>query len=153
MRYTRHNVMRGEDGRIYQAKDWRDTAGAVYLLRCLDTGEYKYGGSTNPLARIETLAAQAQAKLGRNLVYVWSIVTNGVGRLESSWTNRWGKFRADKRRREWVILPDNEVAHFRSFVSVVWKDGDPLPDDLREDLSALPDDHRLRRPWRRKVYV
>lgn len=95
--------------------------GAVYLLRCRVTNEYKFGASTNPHSRIRQLQGLGRWKLARDLEYIWSIATNGVGRLETVWRDRWRKYRIDA-RREWVMLPLEEVARFRSVTTVVWKD-------------------------------
>lgn len=95
--------------------------GVVYLMRCRITGEYKYGSSTNPQDRLRVLVSYARCRLGRELEYVWSIVTNDPDRIERLLHKRWRQFRADDKRREWVNLPDDEVKEFRSVSSVMYK--------------------------------
>jgi hypothetical protein len=108
----------------HRCSRWRRgicSPGVVYLMRCRLTGEYKYGSSTNPYDRLCVLTSYARCRLGRELEYVWSIVTNAPFRLESFLHERWRQFRADDKRREWVNLPDDEVATFRGVCSVMYK--------------------------------
>jgi hypothetical protein len=90
-------------------------------MRCRLTGEYKYGSSTNPQDRLRVLVSHARCRLGRELEYVWSIVTNAPDRLERSLHKRWRRFRADDIRREWVNLPEEEVTDFLRVSSVMYK--------------------------------
>jgi hypothetical protein len=119
-------------------RDWFDTVGVVYLVQCGRTGEYKVGGSIDPASRLRQLYTQARTKLGRELGYVWSIITNGVGRLESYWLESWDSYRVTGTRREWFLLPDTEVARFRSLAVVNFRDYPPVPSRLK-DVLGPPD--------------
>ncbi len=115
---------------------WRfGVPGVVYLMQCRLTGEYKYGASTNPQDRLQVLRSYARTRLGRELEFVWSIVTNDPTRLEKFWHKRWQQFRADNRRREWVNLPEDEVSVFRGASSVMYK-GVRIPKGWIECLSG-----------------
>ena len=125
---------------------WRETAGVVYLFRCSITGEYKFGGTTQPGHRYSQLVSQAKVKLRRDLVYLWSTITNGVGRLELYWLRRWEGHRVDGARKEWASLPDSEVRAFQSATVVTYRDLPPVPTCLLGGLRQLPADHSLRYP-------
>lgn len=111
--------------------------GAVYLTRCRSTGEYKVGASESPYARLRALAVQARRQWKREVGYVWSIVTNHIGRLERYWLCRWKEYRVADARREWFVLPDTEVSMFRWAATVSYRNLPPIPVDARESLAAF----------------
>jgi len=113
--------VRAEGPEAFATYDWPVATGAVYLLNCESTGEWKFGASVNPDARILYHIRRHKFLTGRVLKYVWSIATNGVGRLETYWLRQWKRFRIDK-RKEWVRLPEVEVASFRSTHKFLWSD-------------------------------
>jgi hypothetical protein len=125
--------------------------GVVYLFRCVDTGVYKFGASINPAGRFDSLQISSMSNFGFNLVYEWSIITNGLLRLERYWCARWKPFRRlslGLKRREWVDLPESEVKYFRSFGSIRFR-GPKYPEITRRianSLSPLQPDHKWRSP-------
>lgn len=130
--------------------DWNNMDGVVYLFRCANTNAYKLGGSVNPLQRFACLISQEKHRRGLYPVYIWSIITNGVGRLESFWLNEWRQYRAFdaefEKRFEWFRPPDSEVSRFRSFGVVNWKNLKPVSKTMVESLSPLPPSHRWCQP-------
>lgn len=86
--------------------------GAVYLLKCRRSGLCKFGASHNPHRRISGLVSYVR-RHGYDLEYIWSIATNDIYRLETHWRREWDLYRVDH-RKEWVYLPDLEIARFSS---------------------------------------
>jgi hypothetical protein len=134
-----HNRVEGEgEGGWFAVDDWIECHGAVYLMECLKTGVFKFGGSSNPLSRIGSLISTLSSK-GNDMVYRWSIITNGVGRLERYFAKRWKPFVV--KGREWAFLPDDEVRHFRSFGSVMFHDHKPMESDVLRRMQPIEVDH------------
>lgn len=147
MRFTQHNTVRGEGNRFYTLLPRDEVTGVVYLFQCICTREYKFGSSYNPLMRFSQLRSLSGMKGQRNVVYLWSTITNSAGRLERYWHRQWAKYRTGDGRLEWVHLPDSEVARFCSVSLVNYKDLPPVTDELKDALSPLPEHHRFRLPW------
>jgi hypothetical protein len=124
-----------EGNRQFAKWDWYEAPGVVYLMLSAGTGEYKVGGSINPLPRLRLLKSMTRRQLGLELGYVWSTITNGVGRLEACWREEWRPYKVPDTRRDWFLLPDAEVRRFRSFALVTWKDYPPVPDDHKDFLT------------------
>jgi hypothetical protein len=116
------------------------THGAVYLLRCRRTGIYKVGAAHNPYRRLRQLISDLR-RYGYDLEYVWSIASNGIGRLEAHWVKRWKGYRTD-RRREWVWLPVEEVRRFMAVAKVIYKDCALVPEWIECVSGRLPEKRR-----------
>lgn len=116
----------GEGSEARATYEWSLATGALYLLKSGQDNLYKFGASVNPAARILHHIRAGRFRFRIELNYVWSIATNGVGRLEKHWKKRWKPYRVD-RRHEWVRLPEFEVVAFRAVCSVIWVDI-PRPD-------------------------
>jgi hypothetical protein len=103
-----------------KARLWDSLHGAVYLLKCKRSGVCKVGASYDPYRRVCEVIS-GHRRYGYDLEYVWSIATNCIGRVELYWVRRWDRFRTDH-RREWVYLPDPEIARFAATGMVVFRD-------------------------------
>lgn len=128
-------IAKGHGLKAFKEGGWNGFPGIVYLMRCAETGVCKVGGSINPVDRLRNLRVMAKKRYGFKLVYVWSIITNGVGRLEGCWLQEWSKYRRQGIAREWFLLPESEVTRFRSFSCIQWKGLPEVPEELKVRLQ------------------
>lgn len=93
--------------------------GWVYLIRDIESGEYKVGLSCSPRSRLTNLLAVTK----RPFEVVWTVATNDMGRLEYECKLAWQRWHL---RGEWYALPGGEVDRFRRMVVLNWRSRPPI---------------------------
>lgn len=109
-----------------------DQRGHVYLISIkLADSIYKLGRTMNLRTRMCAHGLFSKDSDGRFLV--WTVRTNYLDRLEDYWKRRWAKMVVGHQLREIFRLPDSEVASFRRFKAVIYKDWPRLPESFPSD--------------------